>query len=1129
MIKDNRFNRRLTSLLFLTTLFFSTVPINVLADSDETRYYSVTDGLNYQIETTVLSSWQGHSNVELKIKNTGSNKIDNWHITFSTPCAIENIWNANIIESDGRGTYTIRNNYYNQDIEVAGEVTIGMTIDSEEISDISSWYLLNTKKIEVENDKYLIDYQEYSNWSSGFNGALFLNSYEEIEDWSLSFDSEYKITTVSNAILELCDDGTYLIKNDGNLQNINTNLILGIQGFSSDNGFALSNIKMTSVCLGLSLGEDTDNNGIPDYQDLVMTQDEINPVTPTNAVTPTVTLNPTIVPTTTLVPTITPEVTSVPTEILDYELDSDEDGLPDFYELEIGTDINVKDTDDDHISDYDEVLIGYNPTENDSDVDGIFDGDEDFDEDGLTNSVETDLGTLLYLKDSDLDDLEDYDEIYVYSTDPTDYDTDDDDLCDGDEVKIGKNPSDPSDSAVKVLQTKEEDIANKEEPFLNKVEVSIELSSVIDYSLKIEDLSNRDVVLTNINARIGCPIRFECSEEFDKAAVTFYYDDSCLGDTNENDLILLWCDSDTGIFVEQEQAVLDVENNTLSVELNHFSDYMVVDGKIWYAPIDFPDYDYEFNNSANLDLFISLEDIDDLTQDERETAAEIAYKIIDDSKEGDRIGVIITHSNGIGDPYSTYTTYLRQTEPEKQGLKLYIENNYVKTEEHYGSDAYINNAIKYSILVSQNSGDIGNAKRILQITNGRAEHYFSPLFSSQGYVMKEQNVPFYAIDYSAQEPAEDYWLYGWCTFTKGAYKLYRNSDISTLIDEIRGETDRALDKDNDGLPDYLEDQGMVCINYTDENGSNIIYTDSSVANGYSTDEDSLSDREEMGILYEIKRHDDNEITIYKDEKPLVTYANTIPDGYYKMFRKYAPETKGQSNYVFSIKSNPTVADSDYDNYLDDIDAIPQEPNRPVNVVICGLDSNQGAGTPIKDAYEAYCKSYMDGIYNLKYTQIDNVIDFSIFVAHALTDDNGKFEYSSINDLVVVCHGDYNFLQFNPNNPSKSDSNLLSSQIDSLFAKFVTFHINRIDICACNCGNMDNGDCFAKCLVEKMDNVESVFAWKGRNYTLSPWLNYAMPNKFVDEGYQIGLYKFNKAIDGYIEIVYIGRYQFIIGG
>ena len=253
MIKDNRLNRRLTSLLFLTTLFFSTVPINVLADSDETRYYSVTDGLNYQIETTVLSSWQGHSNVELKIKNTGSNKIDNWHITFSTPCAIENIWNANIVESDDRGTYTIRNNYYNQDIEVAGEVTIGMTIDSEEISDISSWYLLNTKKIEVEYDKYLIDYQEYSNWSSGFNGALFLNSYEEIEDWSLSFDSEYKITTVSNAILELCDDGTYLIKNDGNLQNINTNLILGIQGFSSDNGFALSNIKMTSVYLWVKI------------------------------------------------------------------------------------------------------------------------------------------------------------------------------------------------------------------------------------------------------------------------------------------------------------------------------------------------------------------------------------------------------------------------------------------------------------------------------------------------------------------------------------------------------------------------------------------------------------------------------------------------------------------------------------------------------------------------------------------------------------------------------------------------------------------------------------------------------------------------------------------------------------
>jgi hypothetical protein len=41
--------------------------------------------------------------------------------------------------------------------------------------------------------------------------------------------------------------------------------------------------------------------------------------------------------------------------------DSDEDGLPDWYEHLIGTDPNDYDTDDDEISDSDEVAAGTNP------------------------------------------------------------------------------------------------------------------------------------------------------------------------------------------------------------------------------------------------------------------------------------------------------------------------------------------------------------------------------------------------------------------------------------------------------------------------------------------------------------------------------------------------------------------------------------------------------------------------------------------------------------------------------------------------------------------------------------------------------------------------------------------------
>ncbi len=58
-------------------------------------------------------------------------------------------------------------------------------------------------------------------------------------------------------------------------------------------------------------------------------------------------------------------------------VDSDEDGLSDQRELELGTDPRNKDTDTDELSDADEVLkYGTNPLDRDTDKDGFIDGKE---------------------------------------------------------------------------------------------------------------------------------------------------------------------------------------------------------------------------------------------------------------------------------------------------------------------------------------------------------------------------------------------------------------------------------------------------------------------------------------------------------------------------------------------------------------------------------------------------------------------------------------------------------------------------------------------------------------------------------------------------------------------------------
>ncbi len=71
----------------------------------------------------------------------------------------------------------------------------------------------------------------------------------------------------------------------------------------------------------------------------------------------------------------------------------------------------------------------------------------DSDGDGLTDEEEKTLGTNVNLVDSDQDDLFDYEEVKVYQTDPLNPDTDNDGYSDGNEVKAGYNPKDPTKGA----------------------------------------------------------------------------------------------------------------------------------------------------------------------------------------------------------------------------------------------------------------------------------------------------------------------------------------------------------------------------------------------------------------------------------------------------------------------------------------------------------------------------------------------------------------------------------------------------------------------------------------------------------------------------------------------------------
>jgi hypothetical protein len=111
-------------------------------------------------------------------------------------------------------------------------------------------------------------------------------------------------------------------------------------------------------------------------------------------------------------------------------LDSDEDGLLDGEEFDLGTDPDDPDTDDDVLTDGYEVDLGTDPLDPDTDDDGLMDG------------YEVAHGCDPLLVDTDSDGLTDYEEEMVYGTDCADPDTDDDELNDGLEVEVGTDPLD---------------------------------------------------------------------------------------------------------------------------------------------------------------------------------------------------------------------------------------------------------------------------------------------------------------------------------------------------------------------------------------------------------------------------------------------------------------------------------------------------------------------------------------------------------------------------------------------------------------------------------------------------------------------------------------------------------------
>ena len=371
--------------LFAQTTKDASVPMSALVDTQTTTPGAIQInpakyvGDGYEVDFKVTNQWPGAFNGEFVLTNTSDKPLENWTLKFDFKHEITNMWNAQIVTHEAN-SYIIKNMGHNQDIAPGNSVNIGFQANlNDEIKAPESYDLLIAKQ-EVGDTDYTIDFKVTDDWGQAFNGEISITNNTEgaIEDWTLEFDFDRNIERFWTSEIVEHEGQHYIIKNAG----YNANIAPG-----------------QTITLGFS-----GNPGNVDSQ-------------PINYV-----LNQLV-------------------QEIDYEKDTDNDSLPDYFEKELDTDPNKVDTDGDRLSDgYEYFLLGTDPLNADTDDDDIIDGDEDFDKDSLSNLEEYLLGTDPYNKDTDGDNLSDSSENNIYSTNPIEYDTDGDTISDGDEIELGLDP-----------------------------------------------------------------------------------------------------------------------------------------------------------------------------------------------------------------------------------------------------------------------------------------------------------------------------------------------------------------------------------------------------------------------------------------------------------------------------------------------------------------------------------------------------------------------------------------------------------------------------------------------------------------------------------------------------------------
>lgn len=458
---------------------------------------------------------------------------------------------------------------------------------------------------------------------------------------------------------------------------------------------------------------------------------------------------------------------------IDTTTDSDSDGIADYIEEYFGSNAKEIDSDKDGLDDNIEQFIpGCDAAKQDSDNDGIIDGDEDYDEDGLSNAREVELGTDPAKKDSDGDGLTDFEEVKTYNTNPKNADSDGDGANDKWEIDHGYDPLVKNDAFS---------VSNESDFGDNQIKVNAHVSGEGVDTLNISKVSN--IQLNNsIPGSMSDPVELtvdgkllnaELSIEFDKAYLEqgaqptiYYYNEATQ---------------------ELEPQKTTIKDNVASCQLSHFSIYILLDKKefdaVWENEIKPPEYAGD-DQKSGLDVVLAIDSSGSMySNDINGLRKEAAKLFVDKLGDKDRAAIVDFDDSAIVNCPMTNN---------KDDLNSAID----KIDDFGGTN--ISNPISKGIsLLTQDQESKNKFKFIILLTDGQG--YYNNNYST---LAKENDIQIYTIGLGSG--VDENLLKSIAEATDGAYYFAASSDeLLGIYEMAAGETiDYVTDSNHDGISDY---------------------------------------------------------------------------------------------------------------------------------------------------------------------------------------------------------------------------------------------------------------------------------------------------------------------------------------